>query len=102
MDINTEQNEVQPDATPQEDIGVENKSPMGPSVGIIVVVVIIILGGLYYFLGDSLGVSEDPVVKELETQSDSSELADIEKDLDATDLSDIDADLENIDAELSQ
>jgi uncharacterized protein HemX len=124
MDQNqTDQNanapaEETPETTPETMPEHENSSQhaFGPTAGVVIVVVLLMLGALYYFwsyvyapsssqpTADQIRNSNDPVVEQLSTQSNSTSAASIEQDLNASaDAYDkLDADMQNIDTTLNQ
>lgn len=85
---------------------VEEKSPTGAIISIVVIVLVLAFGA-YYFLrqvpaapgGQVLSPSEltaDQTISDLSAQGTSTELSDIQKDLDATDFSNIEVGLSDI------
>ena len=97
----------------QEAPVVEEKSPVGPIVGIIIILVILIIGGLYFWgqristtVDENLTPEEiiaetDTSLEALNQQGTSDAIVDIEADLNATDLGNLDAELQQIEAELT-
>jgi len=96
----------------------EEKTHVGPLIGIIIIVVVIVLGGLYFWgqrvnnmapqenMADSMTAEKvaaqpDEELNALETQGTSDTIADIEADTNATNLDGLDAEAGSIEAELS-
>lgn len=89
-----------------------DKKTIGPLVGVVIIILVLVLGGLYYWgqkintedqtvSPETITGADDPLLAELNQQSDADTTAAIETDLNATDLSNIDTELENIETEVS-
>lgn len=97
----------------------EEKTHVGPLIGIIIIAVVMILGGLYFWgqkvndmipphkdvasdqTAEKVAGQSDEALNALETQGTSDSVADIEADLNATVLDGLDAEAGSIEAELN-
>lgn len=82
---------------------ISEKEPRGPVLGIIIIIILLVVGGIYVFLNQPTGPTEEDTVGagiELGPESTSTDLSLVEAELNATNLNSLDAELKDINAEL--
>lgn len=93
-----------PEPAPVQEGPTAETGTVGPVVASIIIIIVLLIAGLYLWgsrLNNAdMNPTEDEMVEELETTSDSDEIEAIEADLEATDFDDLDEGTNEVDAEL--